>query len=160
MYKRQDGFWSTAVTLVVLAGLSALESAVHAEQPATSPSINTALLDGQSFAARIVRDDTGEDGPLEDRLVFKDGTFASAICERYNFQAAPYWVRVEGDEIQFISEMFSPTDGRMLWKGAIRDGALEGTMRWTRERWYWTIDAEHTIRGELMDTTGSAPPAN
>lgn len=37
----------------------------------------------------------------------------------------------------------------MEWQGTVKDGKLDGTMRWTRERWYWTIEAEHRISGQL-----------
>jgi len=121
-------------------------------------------LDGRQFSAGIVRDDADEDEkerPLEDRLMFNDGKFSSVVCKRYNFTEAPYWVRVEGDRIHFLAELTSPTDGRMVWKGTIRGDILEGTMRWTKERWYWTIDAEHKIRGKLEKHLGTtSPPTN
>lgn len=119
-------------------------------------------LDGMTFGAGIVRNDavapidegrgSEPDGgaSLRDTLVFDRGMFTSRICTRYNFAAAPYWVRLDGDRVHFLAELSSPTDGKMVWQGTIRDGRLEGTMRWTRTRWYWTVDVEHRIRGELL----------
>lgn len=93
--------------------------------------------------------------PLGDVLTFSNGIFSSEICKRYNFKGAPYWVRVEGDQVHFLAELTSPTDGRMLWKGTIRGGILKGTMRWTKKRWYWTIDTEHKISGKLEKGQGT-----
>jgi hypothetical protein len=123
------------------------------EPEAESAVVVAAALDGRTFDARIVRANSSEDSTqsdqIGDRLVFSDGMFASAVCRRYNFADAPYWVRVEGDRIHFLAEMTSPTDGTMRWKGTIQGDTLEGTMRWTKKRWYWTIDTEHQIRGKL-----------
>lgn len=126
---------------------------------AESPSSVAEPLDGQTFRAGIVQVGEEADGPLEDELMFRDGKFMSAICKRYNFVEAPYWVRQEGDRIHFLAELTSPTDGRMLWKGTIEDGKLEGTMRWTKQRWYWTIDTEHVIRGEIEEGAPGASSA-
>jgi len=118
-------------------------------------------LDGRNFGTRIVRDDADSDKknpPLGDILSFSNGRFSSEICRRYNFADAPYWIRVEGDQVHFLAELKSPTDGTMLWKGTVRGNTLEGTMQWTKERWYWTINAEHKIRGELQEGALAAPP--
>jgi hypothetical protein len=118
-------------------------------------------LDGRKFSARIVRDDADSNNknpPLGDILSFSNGKFSSEICRRYNFTDAPYWIRVEGDQVHFLAELKSPTDGTMLWKGTVRGDTLEGTMQWTKERWYWTINAKHRIRGELQKGALAAPP--
>ena len=160
--------WVVAATLVVaffLATPAWSQSSTRLGETKASPAIATAYpLDGRQFSASIVRDGTDEDGenpPLGDQLMFSDGKFSSAVCKRYNFAAAPYWVRVEGDQVHFLAELTSPTDGRMLWKGTIRGDALEGTMRWTKKRWYWTVDAEHKIRGKLeTGFSAASPPSN
>ena len=130
----------------------------------TLPVANAASLDGRQFKAGIVRKDADEGGenlPLDDQLMFRDGKFSSAVCKRYNFADAPYWVRVEGDQIHFLAELTSPTDGRMQWKGTIRGNTLEGTMRWTKKRWYWTINTEHRISGTLENGLSAASsPSN
>ena len=116
---------------------------------------NHAPLDGRVFSASIVRGqvDDGKNRPLVDTLIFRDGTFSSVICENYNFSAAPYSTWTDGGATHFEVELTSPTDGRMLWRGRVSGDTLEGTMRWTKKRWYWTVDAEHTIRGELADAS-------
>ena len=107
------------------------------------------LLDGRRFKAGIVNTEDGSGNALEDTLIFDNGAFLSVVCKRYNFKASPYWVRTDGETIHFLAELYSPTDGKMEWRGTINGDKLNGTMRWTKKRWYWTIDAEHTIEGEV-----------
>lgn len=117
-------------------------------------------LDGLRFKVGIVKEGAEDDNPLGDTLTFDGGNFSSAICETFHFAAAPYWTRREDGKVHFLAELESPTDGRMVWNGTIDGHDLEGTMRWTRTRWYWTIDAEHRIRGTLeapVQTGSNAP---
>lgn len=134
-----------------LPAASIAQTGTHLKQP-----IVFAPLDGLEFDAGIVRQKDREDPvePLLDRLFFAKGMFSSKICERYGFVPGPYWVRGTKDEIHFTAVLQSPTDGTMEWRGTVKSGRLDGTMRWTRERWYWTIEAEHRISGEL-----SSPPS-
>ena len=134
----------TASMLVLLATLFFFGPAFHSSAASEHP-FN---LDGQSFKAGIIR--KGATNQLEDTFTFEDGTFSSAMCKRYNFAAAPYWLRQEGDKVHFRAELESTTDGVMVWQGVISNGMLEGTMRWTKKRWYWTIDTEHRISGQVM----------
>jgi len=126
--------------------------------------LTAGVLDGRKFQAGIVRaeaDRSKRNAPLVDRLIFRNGKFSSEVCRRYNFEDAPYWVRREGDVVHFLVELKSPTDGVMVWKGTVRGDKLEGTMRWTKKRWYWTIEAEHKIRGKLeTGPSAAAPPTN
>jgi hypothetical protein len=124
-----------------------------------APSATFAPLDGYEFDAGIVRqsDSAAPTEPLMDRLFFANGMFSSKICERYGFVPGAYWVRGTADAIEFTAVLHSPTDGVMEWKGTVKDGKLDGTMRWTRERWYWTIEAEHRISGELSTQPATAP---
>lgn len=144
--------------LIVLPATAWSQSAMKPGEVKTASSgSNAGPLDGRQFRAGITRDDADEDErnrPLEDRLMFADGKFSSEICRRYNFKEAPYWMRVEGDQVHFLAELTSPTDGKMVWKGTIRGDVLQGTMRWTKKRWYWTIDTEHVIRGRLEKGSG------
>lgn len=126
----------------------------------TAESVTFAPLDGQEFSAGILRQDdqAAPSEPLLDRLFFADGMFSSKICERYGFVPGAYWVRGTEDAIEFSAVLHSPTDGVMEWQGTVKDGKLVGTMRWTRERWYWTIEAEHQITGAL-ESQPSQPAA-
>jgi len=87
-----------------------------------------ASLDGLVFVGEI-----GEQGKAkgdQDEFVFQDGTFRSAACDPYGFTAAPYATQAEGDAVSFESETVSPTDGRMVWRGTINGGSIEGTATW------------------------------
>jgi len=159
--------WAVAATFVATLLLIATawsQSETNPGEATVTPSIaNTSPLDGRQFSAGIVRSDADEEGkkrPLGDKLFFSDGKFSSAVCRKYNFEEAPYWVRVEGDQVHFLAELTSPTDGRMLWKGTISGDTLVGTMRWTKKRWYWTIDTEHRIRGKLENGPSAASPSS
>ena len=151
----------SAVTAGIMAATLGLWFAppVHAAESGRNPKIDAAVpLDGQSFAASIVRSTVTEQSrELEDKLSFSAGMFSSALCRTFNFADAPYYIRREGDQVHFVAEMSSPTDGKMVWKGTIRSGTLEGTMRWTKERWYWTIDTEHKFRGTLATEARGTP---
>jgi hypothetical protein len=133
--------------LSVMALPAVAETSLHVAAP----------LDGMVFSAGIVRSGAAPDAPLEDVLEFRDGVFSSVMCRRYNFADAPYWVRPDGGETLFLAELTSPTDGRMVWQGSVVGGVLTGTMRWTRERWYWTVDVEHAITGRLQER--QVPPS-
>ena len=127
-----------------------------------APSRGMPTLDGHQYKAGIVRATSAEEGekkPLGDLLMFSGGKFSSAVCKRYNFAEAPYWIRIEGDQVHFLAELTSPTDGKMVWKGTIQGDTLEGTMRWTKKRWYWTVDTEHKISGKLDVVPSVTPPA-
>jgi len=161
---RRDGAPISPVVaaLAALAALAWFPSAVPADATGSSGhAAYAAPLDGRTFRARIVRatEEVSEEGDsIGDELQFDDGMFSSAVCRRYDFTRAPYWVRVEGGRVHFLTELTSPTNGTMRWKGTITGDTLEGTMRWTKKRWYWTIDTEHRIRG-MLDKAAAGPGA-
>ena len=146
-------FFATAFLLVLATFSDTQPLAQSSEVPdllqAQSVPSTNGLLDGLQFKAGIVNTEEGSGNALEDTLIFDNGEFLSVVCKRYNFKASPYWVRTDGETIHFLAELTSPTDGKMEWRGAINGDKLNGTMRWTKKRWYWTIDAEHTIEGEV-----------
>ena len=147
--------------VLVLPGPAWSQSSNNPGMTVTSPAA-VYSLDGQKFKVRIVRDGAnemhGKNRGLGDILSFNNGKFSSEICRRYNFADAPYWIRVEGSQTRFLAELKSPTDGTMRWQGTIRGETLEGTMHWRRERWYWTIDAKHEIRGTLQKGVNIGSP--
>jgi len=162
---KQAPIWVGAATLIaalLLAAMAWSQSLSESGNTKTSPvAASAGPLDGRQFDASIVRDDANEEEktrPLGDKLTFNDGNFSSAICERYNFKKAPYWVRVDDDQIHFLAELTSPTDGTMRWTGTVRGDLLEGTMWWTKKRWYWTIDVKHRIRGKFATELRAASP--
>jgi hypothetical protein len=138
------------MNLSALALVAILASDVKAQSAGAGP------LDGYSYSAQIVRDDgsPAASEPLVDTLLFERGEFSSAICVRYNFEPSEYWVRQNGEAVEFLAELTSPTDGRMIWRGTVRYGELEGTMRWIRKRWYRTLDVTHKIHGTVEATPG------
>jgi len=107
------------------------------------------ILDGMTFS--------GELGPLDkpayvkDTLVFKDGTFVSTECEKNcNYPARPYYTRQVGDKIEFISETRCPyKDAKIVWRGTVGNGNIEGTYTWTIARWYWTVNKDFRFSGTL-----------
>lgn len=144
----------TMAAILLLAFLFATSGGLQSAPDEKITPQNTArgMLDGRRFKAGIVRIDENQgekSKPLGDQLSFRNGMFSSEICKRYNFKEAPYWIRIDGEKTHFRAELYSPTDGKMLWKGTIQGNTLEGAMRWIKKRWYWTIDTEHKIRGEL-----------
>jgi len=156
-------FGFAALLLIVLLISASARSQSATVAIAAPASAAGGMLDGRQFKAGIVRieeDDGEKKEPLGDQLMFGNGMFSSAICKRYNFKEAPYWVRVEGEKTHFLAELTSPTDGKMLWKGTIQGDTLVGTMRWTKKRWYWTIDTEHKIRGELEKSSSTVSPSS
>ena len=161
----QTSTWVFAATFLTAFLLPAIASSQSSTNPSAasivSPTVSARFLDGRQFNVRIVRDDADKDGKsrgLGDLLLFSDGSFSSAICKKFNFAAAPYWVRIEGDQVHFLAELESPTDGTMRWEGIIRGDTLEGTMRWRKTRWYWKIDTTHKISGTLMKGLTTASP--
>ena len=136
--------WLSTFAVAVWGWLPAL--AIGAESPATfePTTISRLSLDGRSF--RVVAFENGEK-IFEDRLVFKDGTFFSEGCKKFGFDRSPYYIRVEGDQIQFLAETASPTHGTMVWKGSVKQDRIGGGFRWTKERWYWTVRRNFDFRG-------------
>jgi len=101
-------------------------------------------LDGRTF--RVEAFEKGKK-VFDDRLVFKDGTFFSEGCRKFGFGESPYYVRMEGDQIQFLAETVSPTHGTMVWKGTVNRNQIDGRFRWTKERWYWTVRRNFDVKG-------------
>lgn len=121
---------------------------VYASEPQTRAIAqygSTAILDGRRYRAHTL----GKDGQPEgdDVLVFRAGNFSSSSCAPYGFGEGPYWIRTQGDTIQFLAETTSPTHGTILWKGSVRGDRLEASYVWTKVRWYWTIRREYRMVG-------------
>ncbi len=104
-------------------------------------------LDGKVFV--VDYGPSGKPSLGEDVFSFSDGLFTSTGCQRYGFSAAPYWLRVEGEQVLFRAELVSPEAGVMLMTGTISDDAIEAASIWTRERWYRTVRLESWYRGAL-----------
>ena len=137
-----------AITLISVNAMGA--GAVRSATGATaSPSAVPALrpLDGKTFVAQS--GEKGKQASKNDTFVFRDGRFLSETCTPYGFGDAPYQATVDGATIRFHAETHSPTHGKMVWDGFVKDNAIEATSIWTRERWYWKIKKEYWFRGQL-----------
>ena len=128
---------------------------VQANDPQPNPAQTTdspeiSVLDGKSFAGELGR--VGKPALTQDLFVFREGMFVSEECERRcGYTAGPYWVRVEGDGVQFKSEIpCLKSDATMVWTGRVKGGEIEGTIAWTSKRWYWTIEKEFWFKGKLV----------
>ena len=128
-----------AMTFVVLSVAKRVEEAQAA----------SGVLDGKKFVGP-----TGEKGKKvhhEDVLSFSEGRFTSSACFQYGFKGGPYIATVEGNAIHFQAETVSPTHGKMEWKGTLKDGTLDVTYTWTKERWLWTTFREYWFKGSLKE---------
>jgi hypothetical protein len=134
---------------VILFGLAVTFVALSAAQGVEAASATSGVLDGKKFVGP-----TGEKGKKvdhEDVLSFSDGTFTSSACFQYGFKSGPYTATVEGDAIHFQAVTVSPTHGKMEWQGTLRDGTLDVTYSWTKERWLWTTFREYWFTGSLKE---------
>ena len=93
-------------------------------------------LDGKVFVG-----EAGEKGKAADEkndvLTFADGKFHSSACDQYGFGKGDYTARVDGDATYFEVTTTSEKEGRLVWKGALKNGALEGSFVHERKpAWY------------------------
>jgi hypothetical protein len=99
-------------------------------------------LDGKTFVGEM--GESGKDKGDKDELIFKDGKFSSAACEKYGFGDAPYTATVTGDTTTFETETVSAKEGKMKWTGTVTGDKLDGTATWDKdgqapvEYWYKT----------------------
>jgi hypothetical protein len=82
-------------------------------------------LDGRRFEGVFI--ERGKTSGDADTLIFKDGRFRSAACDRYGYVEVPYKSTPAGDAVQFEAESDSPKYGRLLWRGVIRGSKLDAT---------------------------------
>ena len=124
---------------------------VHAEGLDAKQAASFGILDGKTFKGRI--GPRGKPADVEDTYVFADGTFVSVECElRCDYPARPYFVRENGNAIEFVSETKCPyKDAKIVWRGKVEGDSIEGVATWTMSRWYWTIEKEFTFSGTLQN---------
>ena len=89
-----------------------------------------AALDGRSFEGVVL--ESGKTSGDADTLIFARGRFRSTACDRYEYGDGPYTASAAGDAISFEAETESPKYGKLLWKGVVRGGKLDGTMTMIR----------------------------
>jgi hypothetical protein len=116
-----------------------------AAPPSAVPALSS--LDGRTFVTQS--GEKGKQAIKKDTFVFRDGRFLSEACTPYGFGDAPYQATVDGATVRFHAETLSPTHGKMVWDGIVKDNAIEATSIWTRDRWYWKIKKEYWFRGQM-----------
>ena len=110
-----------------------------------------ATLDGKAFVA-----DAGEKGKAADEkndvITFADGKFHSSACDQYGFGKGDYRAIPSGDTVAFEAETRSEKDGRLVWKGTVRGGEIEGTFVHYRKGWMLNPNpepVEHWFKGKV-----------
>jgi len=96
---------------------------------------STGLLDGITFVGPT--GEKGKEAEGEDELRFDNGMLVSVGCADWGFGASSYRAKVEGDTINFTSEMTSAKHGKIVWKGTVKGDTINATYVWTKKRWYW-----------------------
>ena len=133
---------------VTVVGADAIPGAVGAAaSPSTVPALSP--LDGRTFVTQS--GEKGKQASKKDTFVFRDGRFLSEACTPYGFGDAPYQATVGGATVRFHAETHSPTHGKMVWDGIVKNNDIEATSIWTRERWYWKIKKEYWFRGQMKN---------
>jgi hypothetical protein len=135
-----------ALISVTATGADTIPAMVGATaSPSTVPTVS--LLDGKTFVAQS--GEKGKQASNKDTIVFRGGRFLSEGCSPFGFKDAPYQTTGDGATVRFHAETHSPTHGKMVWDGIVKDDAIEATSIWTRERWYWKIKKEYWFRGQM-----------
>lgn len=106
-------------------------------------------LEGKAFI--ILTGGVGQQADHNDILFFSHGVFVSTRCEDGGFRGKTYTAFEDRDGIRFRGEVEHPEKGTMIWEGTVHGDRMEGKMRWTYEKWYWTIDREYWYRGRLVE---------
>lgn len=108
-------------------------------------------LDGLTFVGALGPDGKPKDIP--DSFVFENGTFVSKECElKCKYPARPYFVRINGEKTEFISETQCPyKDAKIVWRGTVEGDTIKGRSTWVVKRWYWTVENTFEFEGKLAD---------
>jgi hypothetical protein len=93
-------------------------------------------LDGKVFVG-----EAGETGkPADEKndiITFADGKFHSSACDQWGFGKGDYTAKTEGDATVFEVETVSEKEGKLKWKGTLKNGVLEGSFVHNRRpAWY------------------------
>lgn len=102
---------------------------------AWTSSAGQGLLDGKTFL--LETGEKGKPGTDKDTIVFRDGIFRSAACDRYGFGDGPYSSTAEGGTTRFEAVTTSPTKGKMTWKGTVEGDRITVEYTWVDSpHWY------------------------
>ena len=104
-----------------------------------SPVLAAGPLDGKTFSGSY--GNVGSAAEQADNFVFKDGTFASTLCNQFGYKEGIYQIAPGGTATDFTAETVSRAGGKKSWKGAVKGDSLEGTVTTvengkTEEGWF------------------------
>ncbi len=144
--------------LPVLLGLIPAAIALAGNTIGTEPRAEEAVqgpLDGMVFEGALGPD--GKPKDISDSFVFANGTFVSKECElQCKYPARPYYVRVNGNKTEFISETQCPyKDAKIVWRGTVEGDRIRGKSTWVVRRWYWTVENTFEFEGKLVSGPAS-----
>lgn len=151
-------YWASVLVAVPLVVLTMvwLPIGVEAEDPPETIGAVPGPLDGLVFVGGLGPDGKPIDRP--DTFVFESGNFVSKECElRCKYPPRPYFVRVDGERMQFISETKCPyKDAWITWRGVVEGDRISGKATWVVKRWYWTVENVFDFEGQLVPEATAA----
>jgi len=93
------------------------------------------VLDGKTFL--VEQGEKGKAAKGTDTLIFNNGKFRSAGCDKYGFGEGVYTTTAEGDTVRFVAETTSESKGKMHWEGTVRGDKIDVNYVWTdKSHWY------------------------
>lgn len=120
-------------TLIKRIAAATIGYALLALPAATQPA---ALLDGRVFLVDLGPKGKSAD-EKDDVVTFRDGRFHSRFCDKYSFGTGAYEAAAEGGAVVFATETSSDKEGRLVWKGRIESGAIEGVIvHYRKPSWF------------------------
>lgn len=123
--------------------MGALAAVVLMQVAYSDGAISRGPLDGRVFVGKI---GPAGDPDVIDELHFRDGRFWSLACIRCGFQPGAYRAEVNGDIIRVRGELRGQR-GTFAYDGEIDGDDARISIRWTRKRWYWTVEQDLEFRG-------------
>ena len=95
----------------------------------------------------------GKPKDVEDRFVFRGGTFLSKECElRCDHPARAYFIGEKDNATEFASNTRCPhKDAEISWRGTVHGDRISGTATWTVRRWYRTVTNTFEFEGQLNE---------
>lgn len=147
MFTFKRRIWEEASLKAFGTGLITLTILCVCGASADDSSLSNLQLDNRRFIGPMgVK---GDPDPADDEFIFEDGKFVSKSCLDWGFSPARYWLRHEKDGLHFLAELTSPDHGEMRYEGVFDGRQIKGSVLWTKERWYWTIQREYMFTGRL-----------
>jgi hypothetical protein len=141
---------SAAVIVVIVWFLTG--AAAISAQDGGSQAAGNGPLDGMVFVGRIGPEKNPD---FDEELHFNNGQFWSKNCILCGYQPSYYWIRITDDGIHFQGDLLKKDGSKFSYTGRVSDGRIKVTVRWTKSRWYWSIDQTLVFNG-VRDKTKTA----